>query len=698
MSEGDKYINNNDEMEETPKSKLIIISKNGKLGKSSNQTFTLKNEDGRMEFRFDNISESITKRKIDKTLQSLIYNKSFADFPMNKKKINILDYNASTEKEKNDKNEKIKYCGKYDSKKFRIIEEKIKNLDDLSYKKEKPKDINIIIENNETINNNSNIKENANNNNNTYIDESNNKKDDIIFIKNTKEINHNKNNITKNNLIKNFEEIIGKDENNKEMNTEPNNLKNYKNQFKDILKKNEDKDDEEKEEEDEDCEEDIISYNEKNEKTDNNNKQSSFRDFESNVAIKNDQSERERDNKYIMNSYNENFINFNNYLRGNINNSNSNTKEKILTSHFYISKEHENSEKNNDYSEDGTNRILKEKENFQNTKELNAKNLNELFHTKITSENSKTINGDEHNNKTFKNRVFNGNFNRPSNFSHNLSHFSICKKCTICENTYSSNRIYVAECGIHYLCKKCSKNYFEEQIENGETELHCPFLYCKKNFPIIIMKNFISEEHFRLLQENANKNKMMLAKIKSNISYEKIKLYSKNNVLDINTNKALYNYNKNRDIFCPKCNKDTLFSKANNYFLKCLNCNYNECKYCFKDFSHEHMDANSSKRCKVYFRRNEDYNNINKCLFFLIQLFLVFAIYIMIFISVFLNIKKFFQNIIRISKKGNFLIRCLYIFNLIFAIILSIILLCICSPFIIIWFPFFPFILALSDF
>ena len=61
-----------------------------------------------------------------------------------------------------------------------------------------------------------------------------------------------------------------------------------------------------------------------------------------------------------------------------------------------------------------------------------------------------------------------------------------------------------------------------------------------------------------------------------------MKLYSKNNVIDINNNKILFKYNKNKDIFCSKCNKDTLFSKTNTYFLKCLNCGHVECKFFLK--------------------------------------------------------------------------------------------------------------------
>ena len=270
------------------------------------------------------------------------------------------------------------------------------------------------------------------------------------------------------------------------------------------------------------------------------------------------------------------------------------------------------------------------------------------------------------------------------------------KICSICGNKYTAFKFFVSECGIHYICKKCAKNYFEEQIENGETELHCPFLFCKKLFPKILTKYFISEEHYYLLEKNEKNKNNKSNKLKTDIYYEKMKLYSKNNVIDVNNNKILFKYNKNKDIFCSKCNKDALFSKTNTYFLKCLNCEHSECKYCFKDYYNGHMDINRTDRCKIFYRRKEDYFQINNCIFFLIQLFLVFAMFFMIFISIFLNIKKFSDNKFRFIKKNRFC--CFYYFKMLFIIFYSIVILMILTPFIVIFHPFFPYILAVSDY
>ena len=108
------------------------------------------------------------------------------------------------------------------------------------------------------------------------------------------------------------------------------------------------------------------------------------------------------------------------------------------------------------------------------------------------------------------------------------------------------------------------------------------------------------------------------------------------------------------------------------------------------------MDINRTDRCKVYYRRKEDYLQINSCIFFIIQLFLVFAMFFMIFISIFLNIKKYSDNKFRFIKKNKFC--CFYYFKMLFIIFYSIIILLTLTPFIVIFHPFFPYILAVSDY
>ena len=705
-----------EEINENSKLKLIIISKKGKLDKSNEGTvITLKNDEGRMELRMDNLSENITKNKIDKTLKSFIFNKSISDSKIKNKNFVIIDKQSNnlSEREKcikknteNNKNYEIYIENHPDPKR---IEEKVKKIGSINdfhdklkeYESQKEDNIDSD-ENNDTNNNKNNII-----NNNTNIDENSAKDDDIVFVNNNDTNDINENNINKkinkdisyiqDNVIKNFEEMKQGNSNvrKKEMKTEPNNTMNIRrNKIIELLKKDGVTNEGDDEDEIEECEEDIISCNENNENK--NNKLSSYKDLDSNIA-KIDQSEK--DNKYIISSINEGMSNFNKFFRNNIsiNNTNNNNIEKIINTY----KENESEIKNTMIiPEENANinmsdRKINKEVILPNTMSLrHLKDSKELVHSKNSLINkTNKIENDNNNRKILFHSGFNVNNNH---FFQIRQMHPIYRMCSICENSFPIGKIYVSECSIHFICKKCAKNYFEEQIENGETDLHCPFLFCKKKFAKILTKNFISEEHYLLLEKNNNKSNMILAKVKSNINYEKMKLYSKNNVIDINNNKILFNFNKSKDIFCSKCKKDALFSKANNYFLKCLNCGHCECKYCFKDYNREHFDINSNAHCKVYYRRKDDYTQINPFIFFLLQSFLVFAIFVMIYISIFLNTKLFFQNIFRIYRnKNNY---CLYYFKMFFAIFVSFIVLLVIFPFIFIFYPYFPYILATCDY
>ena len=123
INENNYYINNN-KLKENPILKYIIISKKGKSEQSSNneQIISIKNEEGKMELRMENISENITKKKIDQTLKSFIHNKSISDFKLNKKKYKIIDnkkLNTQSERENDIKdknsenNNKINYNNHY---------------------------------------------------------------------------------------------------------------------------------------------------------------------------------------------------------------------------------------------------------------------------------------------------------------------------------------------------------------------------------------------------------------------------------------------------------------------------------------------------------------------------------------------------------------------------------------------------------
>ena len=80
--------------DKNPNLKLIIISKKAKIDKSGEgRVITLKKDEGRMELRMDNMSENITRKKIEKTVQSIIFNKSVSDIKARSRKFIITSNN-----------------------------------------------------------------------------------------------------------------------------------------------------------------------------------------------------------------------------------------------------------------------------------------------------------------------------------------------------------------------------------------------------------------------------------------------------------------------------------------------------------------------------------------------------------------------------------------------------------------------------
>ena len=280
------------------------------------------------------------------------------------------------------------------------------------------------------------------------------------------------------------------------------------------------------------------------------------------------------------------------------------------------------------------------------------------------------------------------------------------KNCSICERSYPLSKLYVAECKIHYLCRKCAKNYYEDAIENGERNMCCPFKKCKQPMDRDILKSIISQEHYSILtnydkinNNDNNKNNIRqsfyCAKLKTTIDNENLKLYTQKHVLDISTNKNFFNYNSNKDIICPNCYEESLFTKTNNtHFNKCLNCCCKKCKYCMREFNDKHMDINTEGHCKVYYRlEDEGLTKNNKCLDLLLQYFFVFASFYFMFAGSFLYIRQFFRMIFCTNHDLKFA----NIIKLVFVYIFTIIIFIVTIPVIVLFYPYFPYILAFSD-
>ena len=273
----------------------------------------------------------------------------------------------------------------------------------------------------------------------------------------------------------------------------------------------------------------------------------------------------------------------------------------------------------------------------------------------------------------------------------------IYKLCSICDHAFPISKLFVAECNKHFLCRKCSKNYYEDIIEDGNKEMLCPFIKCREPVDLLDLKRIISNNHFDILiNKKVNledtQNKYYLTKIKTNIDNENVKLYTKKHVIDINSNKSLYNSYNAKNIYCPNCFHESLFSKTNTYFFKCLYCECKRCKYCMKEYDDRHFDSTSNTHCKIYYRFDDDGKKSPNILYiFLLQLFFVFASYYLCFAGIFLLVKKKFFCIFQADVKKNII---LYIFAYFFTIICFVIFI----PFIVIIYPYFPSIMALSDY
>ena len=271
-------------------------------------------------------------------------------------------------------------------------------------------------------------------------------------------------------------------------------------------------------------------------------------------------------------------------------------------------------------------------------------------------------------------------------------------RCAICEYSSLESKMFLPECKIHHLCKRCTKNYYEEKIDDGIKKLFCPFFQCKKEINLDKLRHFISIKHYNRLNinirdsYNSAENKLIFSRLKTDYNKENVELYSKRHVIDINTNKDLYNYRGEEKGFCPFCSEQALFTQTNNIFYKCLNCLTKICKYCFKEYNNRHLDSNYPGRCKIFYR-NKDITLIKQGGFvkFFSELFFVIALYYLTFVGIFLLLRDYFYSIFNISKKKNI---CKYFFSYCFTIFIFLIL----FPFIIIIFPYFPSISAMFDY
>ena len=272
--------------------------------------------------------------------------------------------------------------------------------------------------------------------------------------------------------------------------------------------------------------------------------------------------------------------------------------------------------------------------------------------------------------------------------------------CEICDFTYVIDKFFLPECKQHYICKKCTKNYYEEKIEEGIKDLFCPFLKCGANINIKELQKFVSSEHYNRLclmrqksknNSDENRSSFYFTKIKTDINKNNIQSYTKRHVIDINTNKAFFNYNSIREGFCPQCYEESLFSKTNTRFYKCLNCEMRICKMCFKPFTVNHLEINNLEHCKVFYRieENQNFRKKQTLLNILLQIFFIFASFFICFGGSFYFFRDIFFCLFNIKNRD--------IVKLIFAYFFILIFFIISVPFIFLLYPYFPSIMALFN-
>ena len=396
----------------------------------------------------------------------------------------------------------------------------------------------------------------------------------------------------------------------------------------------------------------------------------------------------------VGNDFHEyNHINTKNLITENDNNQLSKSKNELLTEN--------NIQINNEKEEE---KLENCDENWQNNINFNIINLNTNESNKSDDEEKKiqktkndlgeqqTINNKNYNNNTDLINSININKNKYYKQTHQI--------CEICDFTYVIDKFFLPECKQHYICKKCTKNYYEEKIEEGIKDLFCPFIKCGAQINIKDLKKFISLEHYNRLclmnqkeknNSDENKNSFYFTKIKTDINKSNIQSYTKRNVIDINSNKDFFNYNSIRGCFCPHCYQESLFSKTNTRFFKCLNCEIRLCKLCFKQFTVNHLEINNLEHCKVFYRIEENLNfKKNQIIIhLLLQIFFVFASFFICFGGSFFRMKDIFFYLFNINNRS--IIK--YIFGYFFIIIFFII----SVPFIFLLYPYFPSIMALFN-
>ena len=235
-------------------------------------------------------------------------------------------------------------------------------------------------------------------------------------------------------------------------------------------------------------------------------------------------------------------------------------------------------------------------------------------------------------------------------------------KCFICDNVFLT--LYSTKECLHKFCKICGRNYYEELIELKAFSLKCPKYSCEKNLTMKIIRSLISPFYFKRIKKSS--------KPKINKINEKIdKCLLNKNIFELTEkpNDIMKDYLKVKSLVCTKCNKPALFGRNSCLYVKCLNCSFQLCKYCFKEYNDEHLNQRSHNYCKIFFR-NLHLNKNRKKNDLIFDILCFFASFFVFVIGFTKRISNFFINEKKYPLIFNFGFIFFYIFIQIFSIII----------------------------
>ena len=321
------------------------------------------------------------------------------------------------------------------------------------------------------------------------------------------------------------------------------------------------------------------------------------------------------------------------------------------------------------------------------------------------------------------------------NYSKVLFHAEKCSHCfcAVCGRLFFeqqiNNCIYKLKCP-KYSCHKClsikilkrilSKYIYEKMLENidgnGKT-FDKNIININQNINSsrerIARKNslFSNDNENKLINENKNtiynmtfqkgcsfyndKNSVAKKVSKKDLLLKKLTgRFHKNSDKDLvnehvikvtgssKFNKAVRKINEFKNIYCSNCNKASLFPIKNKPFIKCLNCGYSTCKFCYKKYDYLHLIRNNEHSCRVFFRTRNNKQNVKYI--YLYQLLYIFGGLIVLYIGFTKIEARYLCNYNRYKIFSIYLILffILIIFNFTILIII---------------FPFYPLILLIVD-